>query len=293
MSFCPPTSSSPRWTCALLVIAAMSLAACTTHSGRPPEVARPAPVKADFEQRKNVVYTPANYSQAMSADLYLPQGAGPHPAVVVAHGGGWGGRDRSDMDSVSRALAARGYVVANIDYRLAPRFRHPAQVQDVRAAVSYLRMNAASLKLDPQRIGAWGYSAGAHLLALAAVDRPPAVPLFRAVVAGGMPADFSRYPDSPVIRRLIGEPYQDAPELWRQASPITHISKDDPPMFLFHGAWDRIVQPQESPALQTRLQAVGVPAERMEYAGLGHIATFLLAHEARDRGLDFLDRYLR
>lgn len=279
---------------ACVVVAAACLCACTSSSGRPPDAVQPPQLKTRFDRQKDVVYSPAGHPQTLSADLYVPNAPGLYAGVVVVHGGGWNGRDRSDMDSISKQLAERGYVVANIDYRLAPQFRHPAQVDDVRAAVTYLRMHAAELKLDPQRIGGWGYSAGAHLLTLAATDRPPAaVPIFDAVVAGGVPADFSRYPKSPVITELLGASLQEAPDLWKQASPITHVSADDPPMFLFYGSGDRIVESEESVELQRRLHAVGVPAERLEVKGLGHIATFLLSGEARKRGIDFLDRYLR
>lgn len=281
---------------ALIGLASVALllgTACTTYSGRPDNAVQPKPLRVAFEQRKDVVYTPPDHAEPVKADLYIPAGSGPHPGVIVVHGGGWNGRDRGDMDSISRSLAKRGFVVANIDYRLAPRFRHPAQVDDVRAALAYLRANAKELKLDPQRVGGWGYSAGAHLLALAAMERSGAAPSFAAVVAGGTPSDFSRYPTSPVITRLIGKTMSEAPEAWKRASPITHVSSDDPPMFLFHGTWDRIVQPEDSVAMQQRLQAAGVPAELVRVRGLGHIATFLLSGSSRDRGIDFLDRYLR
>ncbi|MGQ0697682.1 MAG: alpha/beta hydrolase fold domain-containing protein [Panacagrimonas sp.] len=278
---------------ALASIPLLLTAACTTYSGRPDNAAQPEPLRTSFEERKDVVYTPPGHSQAVKADFYIPAGEGVHPGVIVVHGGGWNGRDRSDMDSISRSLARRGFVVANIDYRLVPGFRHPAQVDDVRTALTYLRAHAGELKLDPQRVGGWGYSAGAHLLAMAAMERSGATPLFRAVVAGGMPADFQRYPTSPVITDLIGKTMSEEPAAWVRASPITHVSSDDPPMFLFQGTWDRIVEPEESVEMQRRLQAAGVPAELVRVHGLGHIATFLLGGAARDHGVDFLDRYLR
>ena len=278
---------------ALIGVVAAFTAGCTSYSGRPDAPAQPGPTETRYDVRKNVVYTPAGHPQAMQADLYVPRKAGSYPGVVVVHGGGWNGRDRGDMESISQDLAERGFVVANIEYRLSPTFRHPAQLQDVRIAVSYLRAHALELKLDASRIGGWGYSAGGHLVTLAAMDREGTQPVFTAVVAGGVPADFTRYPESPVIAELMGSTYAQAPRAWADASPISHVSADAPPTFLFQGMSDRIVQPEEAIALRDRLQAAGVPVELAEVRGLGHIATFLVGRGARAEGINFLDRYLR
>ena len=243
--------------------------------------------------RRSVVYTPAQWPKALEADLYVPPtDARIHPAVVTVHGGGWNGRDREDMRGIGRALAERGFVVLNIDYRLAPEFHHPAPVEDVRAAVSYLREHARELHVDPDRIGGWGYSAGAQLVTLAANSDHGAVPLMRALVAGGMPADFRRYPQSPIIAEYIGSPYEQARAAWEAASPILHVSPDDPPMFLYQGNGDRIVEPAELVAMRAELERNGVEVEVRQVPLLGHIATFLLSRASRRDAIDFLARRL-
>jgi acetyl esterase/lipase len=197
------------------------------------------------------------------------------------------------MTSASKDLAARGFVVANIDYRLVPAFRHPAQLEDVRAAIAWMQAHAAECHLDPSRLGGWGYSAGAHLVALAATDHAPGASPFRAVVAGGLPADLKRYPKSPIITPFIGKTYDEDPQAWSRASPIDNVTPDDPPMFLFHGTMDRLVDPREPIAMKDKLEAAGVPVELLQLRGRGHITTFLFGGAARDRGIEFLDRYLR
>lgn len=284
---------SPSQVQALALAAALLCAGCSVYSG-PHDAARPAKsVSTEFTVRKDVTYTPRDWPQAQAADVYVPTGPGPFPGVVMVHGGGWDARDRSDMTPASKALARRGYVVANIDYRLVPAFRHPAQLEDVRAAAGWLRDHAAELHLDATRLAGWGYSAGAHLVALAATAHPEGASPFRAVVAGGCPCDLKRYPVSPIITPFIGRPMADDPQAWADASPIDNVSHDDPPVFLFHGTMDRLVDPREPVAMQEKLQAAGVPVELLQLRGRGHIAAFLFGGEARDRGIGFLDRYLR
>ncbi|HKY21422.1 MAG TPA: alpha/beta hydrolase [Vicinamibacterales bacterium] len=247
---------------------------------------------AAYDVHVDVVYTPARWPQALRSDLYVPSGRGPFPAVVVVHGGGWNGRDRHDMTSLSESLAEQGIVALNIEYRLAPAFHHPAPVEDVRAAISYLRQHAPEWKIDASRLGGWGYSAGAHLVTLAANAADRGVPLMKALVAGGMPADFRRYPDSPVISQYIGKPYVEATKTWEAASPLLNVSADDPPMFLYHGNWDRIVEPAELPAMQAALEQNGVKVQTLKVSMLGHIGTFLFSRQARREGIAFLKHHL-
>lgn len=268
------------------------LSGCISHSGKP-DGRSPQSVNTHFSVQKNVIYTPAGWSQPQTADVYIPSEPGVYPGVVVVHGGGWDGRDRSDMESISEKLAQHGYVVANMDYRLAPASLYPAQLDDVRAAVKWMRSNAARLKLDPQRVGGWGYSAGAHLVALAATFDGPAESQLQAVVAGGLPADFTHYPNSPIITKFIGATYAEKPKTWIEASPISHVSNNDPPMFLYHGKWDRLVYVEDSIAMNEALKNAKVPTELYLVSGGAHITTFLFGFGAESAGIEFLDRYLR
>jgi acetyl esterase/lipase len=278
---------------ALTLLAGLPLAGCFARAGQSAGGAAVEPASTSYAEQKGVVYTPAGWPRAQTADLYLAKGRQPAPAVVTVHGGGWDSRDRADMRSLARKLASRGYVVLNIDYRLAPEFHHPAQLEDVQQAIRWLRQNAGRLGIDQDRIGAWGYSAGAHLAALAATDAGDATARLQAVVAGGTPSDLPHYPKSPIITRFIGTTYAADPQRWTAASPLAHVTAKAPPMFLYHGTWDRLVYVDDTTRFHEALQRAGVPAELYLIRGAGHIATYLFGFGAEGAGIDFLDRVLR
>ncbi len=279
-----------------LVLTALLSSACASHQGQLGRTDAPPRQKVEATVTRNVVYTPADWPQPLAADLYLPAGAGPFPAVVMIHGGGWKSRTRDDMDSISQAVAERGYVVMNVSYRLAPRWRFPAQLHDIQQAVLWLRANAAAYKVRADRIGMWGYSAGAHLAALAAVTGPGDRQFVggtrvQALVAGGTPVDLRFYTEGPLTNGLMGVAYAEAPDKWRDASPVALVTPDDPPTFLYHGTLDFTVGVKNARAMYDALNAAGVPAELYLYRGLEHFSTFFLTPV--ETGADFLDQHLR
>lgn len=281
----------------LAAAVALLLSACITHQGRPVAPISSEPrVQRDIAMARDLIYTPPGWPQALSADLYRPEGAGPFPAVIMVHGGGWKARTREDMTRLARAVARRGYVVMNVSYRLAPQWTFPAPLEDLQQAVLWLRARAREHGVDARRIGAWGYSAGAHLAALLAVTGPTDRYFVdgarvQAVVAGGTPVDLRYYKEGPLINGLMGVAYERDPERWRNASPVALVSADDPPMFLYHGTLDFTVGVENARAMQAALHAAGVPVELYLYRGLEHFATFFLSPVAR--AVDFLDRHLR
>jgi acetyl esterase/lipase len=250
------------------------------------------PPKVDFDVRRGQVYTPPQWPERLEADLYLPQTAGRRPAVLAVHGGSWSGGSPAHMIAISRGLARRGFVVMNVAYRKAPAYLYPAPLEDLAQALRWLRDNSADLDIDARRIGAFGYSAGAHLVTLLATRGADDAPQLAAVVAGGTPADLLRWPDSPIVTRFLGKPSYEAQELWAEASPVTHVSKDDPPMYLYHGADDTLVEPGQTEALADALRQAGVPVEARKASGLGHIATFLFDAHSVAAGTAFLAREL-
>src|SRR5215211_7666243 len=144
-------------------------------------------------------------SGPLAADVYRPQGAGPFPGMLVVHGGAWRMGARADFAVIAHRLAERGYTAVAVDYRLAPTYKFPAQIYDCQAAVRWMRSHATELKIDPARIGGFGYSAGGHLVALLGTLndkelREPGLPAnapsarLQAVVAGGAPCDFRILP---------------------------------------------------------------------------------------------------
>jgi acetyl esterase/lipase len=256
---------------------------------------------ADYTVERNVVFTPRGWPQPLAADVYTPQGEGPFPAVLLVHGGGWRRRDRSDMTSLSERFAARGFVAMNTSYRFAPEYRFPAQLADLRQALRWLQANAARHRLDPSRIGALGYSAGAHLVTLLATVSPGDdldVSLGgealrpRAVVGGGTPTDLRKFKGGRLVPEFLGATFEENPSLFALASPIVHVTSDDPPMFLYHGGWDALVPPSHAIDLKHALDTAGVRSELHVLRGLGHMTTFALTRAVHEHAIAFLEREL-
>jgi acetyl esterase/lipase len=222
-------------------------------------------------------------------DLYVPAGAGPWPAVLVVHGGGWIRGERADMDTFAKRLAQAGYAAYNIGYRLAPDDRFPAQLDDLRAALRWLHAHAAAHRIDPDRIAVMGYSAGAHLALMLGLDADADTPRVRAVVAGAGPTDLRVYPDSPFIKALIGGTPDQFAAAYATASPISYVSADDPPVMLYHGKLDGLVEVEQSQRLHQALIDAGVRSELVTPPLSGHITTFLFDGDTFARALQFLN----
>jgi acetyl esterase/lipase len=267
----------------------------TIHHGIPDARAVRNARPVEVTVTRDVRYTPQDWPQPLDADLHVPAGAGPFPAILMVHGGGWIGGQRQDMQRTARAVARRGYVVMNVSYRFAPHWRFPSQLQDMQQALLWLRAHADRFRVQLDRIASWGYSAGAHLALLAAVVRAGhkyfvAGAEVQAVVAGGTPVDLSYYPRGPLPNSLMGVGCSQDPQAWRDASPVTHVAPGCPPVFLYHGSGDLLVGQNNAHAMYAALQANQVPAELYLMRGLGHIPTFFLPPIRR--GGEFLDHHL-
>ena len=267
------------------------------HSGRPHGA--PAPrLELRYRRHRDRVYTPAGWPRALHADTYVPRTEGLLPGVLLVHGGGWAGGNRSHTELIAEKLARRGFVVVNATYRLAPAARFPAPLHDLQQALRWMRDHAAELRLDPARIGAWGYSAGAHLVSLLGLLGPAdalydAQVRVRAIVAGGVPSDLRKYRGGTLVPAFLGERWSPDSPVFRAASPVTYVRPDCPPVFLYHGGADRLVRPDQAIDFKAALDAAGVRNELYLMPGLGHIMANLLDGPAVQRGADFLDRELR
>lgn len=251
---------------------------------------------------RDVVYLTRG-DQQLRADVYTPAGTGSFPGVLVVHGGSWQRGNKQRMAETSKRLAERGYVAVSIDYRLAPEHRFPAPLYDCQEALRWMRANAARLHLDPEHVGGFGYSAGAHLVAMLAttgdldgLDEAAGAGerdiRLQAAVLGAAPVDLARFWPNPAMIRLLGAWPSDRPDVYAIASPINFVSADDPPMFLYHGASDWMVDPSQSKEMAAALEKVGVPTDYYETSG-GHFATFLFDNGQTTRAIDFLDRWLK
>ncbi|MFT5889373.1 MAG: acetyl esterase/lipase [Zhongshania sp.] len=239
----------------------------------------------EYAYQQHVIYKTID-AQRLGGDLYIPRSPGLKPAVVVVHGGGWTSRT-GDMSGISEKLARAGFVVYNITYRLAPEHRFPAQVNDVSAALEWLYAHAEDYQIDKNNISGWGYSAGAHLILLAGLDRKQA-PFLNSIIAGGTPADLTVWPNSAMVAKLIGEPMIKAEATWREASPVNHVNSKSPPVFLYHGDWDKLVDPEQMAFMKRALDEKNIPVETYSVDFLGHFAVYALARGAESRGIEFV-----
>ncbi len=225
-------------------------------------------------------------------DVFYPEKSDkPLPLIVWIHGGAWlgGSKDRSP----AMPFLKDGFAVASVTYRFSRDAVFPAQIQDCKAAIRWLRAHAAEMNIDPKHIGVWGASAGGHLVALLGVageekgwdvgenlDQSSRV---QAVVNWFGPSDLSTIvsqsgpestiphaaPDSPEAK-LIGGSLAENPDKARAASPVNYVSKDDAPMLLMHGDKDTLVPHAQSVELYDLLKKAGVEAELKTMEGAGH-----------------------
>jgi acetyl esterase/lipase len=205
--------------------------------------------------------------QAMTLDIYQPAYQhGPLPGVVVVHGGNWQDSDNSEFLPLNSYLASHDFVVAAINYRLAPKWRFPAARDDVFAAIAHLKVHGGEFGLDPARLAILGRGAGGQLALLAAYTAGD--PAIRGAISLYGPTDlrFGYEHPSPqhivdsrsLLETYLGGPPSKAAEAYISASPISFVTAATPPTLLIHGMRDGVVSPEESARLETRLQAAGV-----------------------------------
>ncbi|HEY3416463.1 MAG TPA: alpha/beta hydrolase [Armatimonadota bacterium] len=204
-------------------------------------------------------------------DIFRPEGEGPWPVIMLLHGGGWCVGCRQGLDSFAGMLAADGYLAVTVSYRLAPAFPFPAACDDVSAALCWLVAHAAEYGGDPARIGAYGGSAGAHLVAWLATA--PSTPLTCGVAWAG-PTDMLREPITYNYRgytmAFMGTCPHDDPQAYRDASPLLRMTAAMPPLLLIHGASDNVVPPDHARWMAQAAREMGAPVEMLLLDGVGH-----------------------
>jgi alpha-L-fucosidase 2 len=256
---------------------------------------------------KGRVRTDLEYAQAggesLKLDAFVPSGSGPFPAVIFVHGGGWSAGQRTGgNDPLFAPVAARGIAWFTISYRLAPKHNYPAPIDDVHAAIRWVRAHAAEFNLDSNRIALVGESAGGQIVAQAAVLANDETKV-AAVVPFYAPIDFildmeRRGGLSTSMRGLFGRRDAKADDatlrLLREASPINHIRPGLPPFLLVHGTGDMSVLYNWSPLFQAKLKAAGVPCDLITIPDGAHgMARWEgIAPEYKDAVADWLARKL-
>jgi acetyl esterase/lipase len=274
---------------ALTALTSCSTSASPTTPKATPSGTTPAP-KLSAGQHATVTY--CNHQRARITEPKTLHG--PAPAAVYVHGGSWvsGNYDSGGflIKTIGPALTAQGLVVVSVNYRLGPKAKWPDQIVDVKCAIRYLRANAAQLNIDPNEIGAWGQSAGGHLVALLATAGPRAQwdvgaypdesSKIQAVVDMAGPSDLltmGNAGDSRAVTQtfvhLLGPVPNKTQKLrtyLRAGSPVTYVAPGDPPFLIMHSTDDEIVYPQQSNELSWDLGANNVAHQLVIVQGGGH-----------------------
>lgn len=247
-----------------------------------PAVSRAEEPEINFETA--VVYG-KGADQELKLDIASPKGLDqPVPAIIVIHGGGWSAGQREHMAGMAKQAAAKGFVAATVSYRLAPKYVFPAQVEDVKCAVRWMRANAKQRNIDPERIGAVGVSAGAHLaMMLGAMDASDGLEgegghsdqssKVQAVVSYVGPANLlGEYPpvSRHIVQTFLGSDPHENHDACKRASPITYVNKGDAPMLLFYGTKDPLVPVDQAFQMTNALTAASVPSRVEILVGAGH-----------------------
>jgi len=261
------------------------------------KVANPnSPLPENVVARRDIVFSTIG-GKDLRLDLFTPKNPGkPLPVVVLIHGGCWLAGARQDYNRLAMDLASRGYAAASIDYRLSEEAPYPAAVEDCRAAVRWLRENAGTYTIDQERIALLGGSAGGHLAEYlgytASTSATGPGPKVKAVISFYGWSDLTH----PAVRDFywnevfFGSKYEDAPALYKEASPLTHVSKQSPPTLLLQGTIDTIVPPSQSVMLMEKLDANNVPYVYAPFLGLYH--AFTIDADATARAMYFVEQFL-
>jgi acetyl esterase/lipase len=246
--------------------------------------ARAAEPPANVQFERDIVYGTVN-GEELKLNMSRPREAkGALPCIVVIHGGAWRAGDRKYHDDLTWQFAQKGYVSVTVGYRFCPKYVFPAQVQDVKCAVRFLRANASKYNIDPNRIGAVGFSAGAHLsLLLGVMDKADGLDdsggwegqssKVNAVVSFFGPTDLmAEYPPESkgMVRDFLGGTIQEKPEAYKKASPITYVNPGDAPILLLQGTKDVLVPYQQAFVMVEAMTKAGVPGRAEFIAGANH-----------------------
>ena len=285
----------------ICLVIVFGLTPCARAQDKP---ARPPDVRTE----RNLEYVKDGHERN-KLDLYLPaKSDGPVPVIVWVHGGAWSMGSKDNCPAVR--FVARGYAVASINYRYSQQAKYPAQIEDCKAAVRWLRANAKKYNLDPDHIGAWGESAGGHLVALLGttgdakelegaggnLDQSSRV---QAVVDFFGPTDFTQMgkpeqdtPDTPLAKLLGGRVLENKDKA-AKANPITFVTKKAAPFLIMHGDKDPLVPHEQSKLLEEALKKSDVEVNLVIVKDAGHRFDQMSTPENRKLIEEFFDKHLR
>src|SRR5258706_7737022 len=286
----------------------------TTAGSRAASVS--GPIASDqMSLQRDIVYETID-GKEIKLDVAIPAGPGPYPLILCVHGGAWRVGDKSKLTSLIEDLARHDYVAASINYRFAPKYKFPAQLDDTKTALLYLKQHRQQYKIDPTKVGGSGESAGSHLLMLMAFTddgKKNADPLtstrLGAIANYYGPVDLARWEVAPLAQFIWQNRFHESMEdamldfLWikakddpkvKAASPITLVNTNSPPLVTRHGTLDPIVPHHQAELLQEALQKAGVPEKLVPIENGMHGAWAPEAKKkADDLAIVFFDKYLK
>jgi acetyl esterase/lipase len=252
----------------------------------------------------DVTYSVIPGFRPLVLDLYEPEGAAAKPLILFIHGGGWiGGNTRhsgalANFPLAMAQLAAEGFVVASVEYRLSGEAPFPAALQDVRAALRFLKDKADKYRIDASRVAVWGGSAGGQLAALAALSCGDRSLDAEPVAAGsecvqGAVVWYGVFDFGPVVEARQDAPmsrYLDCrsscdPTTVRRASPVSYVSSDDPPFLLIHGEHDKTVDVSQSRSFEGVLRKAGIKVRSLYIPNVDHSFVGRTPQETREATL--------
>jgi acetyl esterase/lipase len=292
----------------LLLILGVGLVAGNLSAAGKKRKSKPNPVPEGVAVQRDLVYREP-FIRPLELDLYRPvKFKGRLPVVVWVHGGGW--KNGSKNNCPAKWLAQRGFAVASISYRLTHHAQWPAQIDDCRSAVRWLRKNARKYRLDPDHIGAWGSSAGGHLVAImGTIDAPVGETVssrVQAVCDWFGPTDLLTMPPNNVsgtrtieqVRnsngaKLLGATVRENPNKAKEASGLYHVTADDAAFLVMHGDEDPGVPIGQSERFVAALRAAKVPVTYHVVKGAGHGGKEFKTDEVNGKVLAFFNRTLK
>jgi acetyl esterase/lipase len=293
-----------RFSGPLLLAACLGLLVGSPASGQKTPV-----VPEDVEFESGVEYANPDDTH-LQLDIARPKKlAASMPAVLCIHGGGFRQGNRQSLDKTCIKLAQHGYVAFTATYRLAPKFQFPAAVHDVKAAVRWIRANAAKYNIDPERIGVTGGSAGGHLAQFLAVTgdvkkfdgtggNPEQSSKVACVVNYFGPSDFTKsYGKSvdaaEVLPLWLGGNLETARQKHIESSPLNWVTPDAAPTLCIHGTNDKFVAHEQAVWMVDRLKSCGVEAELLTLEGAGHGFNGKDAETAEQAMFVFFEKHLQ
>ena len=236
----------------------------------------------------------------LKLNLYRPLVTGRYPAIIIIYGGAWQKGTANNDEAFSRYMAGQGYSVIAIDYRHAPQYKFPAQLEDVQTALQYIQDNADELEVDCQRLAIMGRSAGGHLAKLAAYQPEPSP--FRAVVSYYGPTNLTEgYNEPPfpnpinthaILHDFLAGAPQQIPQIYQQASPFSYVRPNLPPSLLVYADKDHVVQAKFGNRLYQKLRSVDNPTVFLNIPWAEHAFDAVFFGVSNQVALYYTERFL-